>query len=116
MARRGRPKKSDKAKNRAHTIYLDSAAERIFRKVTKARGNSKWIHEYLSNHIKRDFSHGKEQILVQELLELQATQRRIERRIFEKATELREYRASLIQKKSDQLLQQKYQAPKEIEE
>jgi len=52
--KKGRPKDIRKAKNRRHTVRLNERAEYIYQKICKQRG-TKWIHDYLSEHLVHDF-------------------------------------------------------------
>jgi len=80
--KRGRPKKIDKAVNRVHQVILDEVSENIFRKISNARGRTNWLHEYLSEHLKRDFLPNlQEGLLQQELITTQEARDKYEKRM-----------------------------------
>ena len=98
MAKRGRPKKLDKAKNRVHSVYLDPVAEKIYREVSKKRERTNWLSEYTSEHIKRDFYNGSRALVLEDMRLLKRKQEKIKEQIAEKARELDKFNDLAIQK------------------
>ena len=93
MAKRGRPKKSDKAQNRIHSVVLDEGAENIFREICKVRGGKKWIHGFVSRKLKEEFGNDcAENILIQELNEAQQERDKYEDKILDISNKLKELR------------------------
>lgn len=86
--KRGRPKKTDSSLNRRHTIIFNEKAEIIFRKVCKERG-TKWLHEYVSEHIVRDFEMNPKAFLLRKLQSKQQERDELEEQIWEIAQEIK---------------------------
>lgn len=93
MAKRGRPKKSDKAQNRIHSIVFDEGAENIFRNICKVRGGKKWIHEFVSRKLKEEFGNdAAEKVLIEELNKAQQERDKYEDKILDISNKLKELR------------------------
>lgn len=79
--KQGRPKATNKAKNRIHSIVLTEKAEIIFREVCKKRQDKRWFNRYVSEHIVRDFENGSKAIMASILLELQNRKKVLDEKI-----------------------------------
>lgn len=83
MAKRGRPRKTNNAKNRIHSVIFNEKAELVYRKVCRQRNKKNWLHRYISEHIIRDFGGGAKAIHLYELLDLQRQRDTLEIKIQE---------------------------------
>lgn len=72
MIKTGRPKKTNKAAHRTHSVVLTEKAEITFRQICKRRGRKDWFHRYVSEHLINDFPGGEKAYLLHLLKRKQA--------------------------------------------
>lgn len=91
----GRPRSISKAKNRQHTITLSIEAENICRDIRRTKKDYRcWLNSYVSERIIHDFRSDdlRHNVVLNELLELQDRQKKLEMDIQERVILLREIR------------------------
>lgn len=103
--KRGRPRKTDKAINRMHSVILDEVAEKVYRKINNARNKKGWLHEYVSEHIKKDFLPNiNEGLIKQELLETEAKRDACEKKMIELAYQLKQVKIKTAKREVNQMI------------
>jgi len=88
--RRGRPRNPTKSVNRRITIIPSEKAYRILEEIKKKRQDGlKFLHQYFSEHIIRDFENNPKALILREIADLEKQRDEVIEKLMQKAMQLK---------------------------